>query len=131
MNMEFLQDLFSLCIVPLLAICVKYFIQYLELKGNEIIGNIDNNIAAKYVTMLKDTIVDCVEATNQTYVEALKDANAFTEEAQKIAFQKTFDAVIEILSDDAKEYLTEIYGDLNKYISQKIEAEVTKAKINK
>ena len=34
-----------------------------------------------------------------------------------------------VLSDDAKEYLTEAYGDLSAYITMKIEAEVNLSKI--
>ena len=74
--------------------------------------------------MLTDTISACVIATNQTYVEALKKENAFTKEAQQQAFDMTFNAVMDVLTDDAKEYLTHIYGDLTAYISNKIEAEV-------
>ena len=69
----------------------------------------------KYIKMLAETITDCVIATNQTYVEVLKKQEAFTKEAQKEAFKKTYDAVMLVLSDDAKEYLTEAYGDLSAY----------------
>jgi hypothetical protein len=40
----------------------------------------------------------------------------------------TLDAVMNILTDEAKTYLTEAYGDLNAYIVQKIEAEVNMTK---
>jgi hypothetical protein len=36
--------------------------------------------------MLNRTITECVIATNQTYVETLKQQGKFDEEAQKIAF---------------------------------------------
>jgi hypothetical protein len=36
----------------------------------------------------------------------------------------TFDAVMAVLTEDAKEYLTAIYGDLTAFITTKIEAEV-------
>ena len=78
--------------------------------------------------MLSNTISDCVIATNQTYVEALKKENAFTTEAQKEAFKLTYDAVMSVLTDDAKTYLTSIYGDLTAYITTKIEAEVNLSK---
>ena len=74
--------------------------------------------------MVSQTIADCVIATNQTYVEALKKENAFTPEAQKIAFHKTYEAVMCILSDDAKEFLNELYGDAAAYLEARIEAEV-------
>lgn len=74
--------------------------------------------------MLTDTINSCVIATNQTYVESLKKQGKFDVEAQKQAFERTTQAVLTILSQEAKDYLANIYGDLDKYISEKIEASV-------
>ena len=85
--------------------------------------------ADKYIAMLDNTICACVVATTQTYVEALKKENAFTKEAQLEAFNLTFNAVMAVLSNDAKDYLTNIYGDLTAYITNKIEAEVNLNKI--
>ena len=44
-------------------------------------------------------------------------------------FNLTFDAVMSVLTDEAKEYLTAVYGDLTAYITNKIEAEVNISKI--
>ena len=74
--------------------------------------------------MLTTTITDCVVATNQTYVEALKKEGKFDKEAQYKAFQMTYNAVMDILTEDAKEYLNNFYGDLSLYLSKRIEAEV-------
>lgn len=126
--LDLLNDIFQVCIVPLLGVLTAYLVSYINVKRNELNGKTDNELAQKYVNMLADTITDCVIATNQTYVDALKGANAFDDEAQKIAFQKTFDSVMAVLSDDAKDYLAAAYGDLTAYITMKIEAEV---KINK
>ena len=78
--------------------------------------------------MLNETVADCVNATTQTYVEALKKDGAFTKENQKEALQKTYDEVLNILSDDAKEYLKEACGDLESQIKTKIEAKVKETK---
>lgn len=59
----------------------------------------------------------------------MKKENAFTAEAQKEAFNLTYNAVMAILTDEAKAYLAEIYGDLTTYITNKIEAEVNISKI--
>ena len=126
--MALLQQIFELCIVPLLGIITTYIISYIKAKTKELDTTNSNDVLIKYVNMLSQTVCDCVIATNQTYVNALKDKNAFTKEAQDIAFQKTYDAVITILSEDAKEYLTHAYGDLSIYIKNMIEAEVNKNK---
>ena len=78
--------------------------------------------------MIADTISACVLATNQTYVEALKKEGSFTAEAQKEAFALTYDAVMSILTEEAKVYLANLYGDVTAYITAKIEAEVNKSK---
>ena len=122
--MPMLQEIFKVCIVPLLGILTTYFVIFVIAKAKELAEKSDNEVTAKYINMLTQTITDCVIATNQTYVEALKDKDAFTAEAQKEAFNKTYNAVLAILSDDAKEYLTNAFGDLEAYIKSKIEAEV-------
>ena len=41
----------------------------------------------------------------------------------------TLNAVKALLTDEAKQYLSEIYGDLNTYITNQIEATVNQNKI--
>lgn len=122
--MNLLQQIVELCIIPLLGVLVSFLIQFIRVKEKELTTKVDNELAAKYISMLADTISECVIATNQTYVENLKNQNAFDKDAQIKAFKKTYDAVIAILSDEAKEYLASAYGDLQTYITKKIEAEV-------
>lgn len=129
MNLNLLQDILEVCIIPLLGVLTAYLVNYIKAKSLELTNKTDSEMADKYIQMLTQTITDCVIATNQTYVEALKKQEAFTEEAQKEAFQKTYNAVMLVLTDDAKEYLAEAYGDLTAYITMKIEAEVNKSKI--
>lgn len=124
--MVLLQQIFELCIVPLLGIITMYIVNYIKVKIAELKTTNSNEITNKYLDMLSATIIECVIATNQTYVNSLKGQNAFDEAAQKVAFQKTYDAVIAILSDEAKEYLTHVYGDLTVFITNMIEAEVNR-----
>lgn len=127
--LNLLNDIFSVCIIPLLGILTKYLVKYIEVKINEIQNTTENQQINKYLSMLNETITSCVIATNQTYVEALKKEGKFDFEAQKKAFEMTQDSVMLILTDEAKKYLSEAVGDLNKYISQQIEASVNIEKI--
>ena len=88
----------------------------------------DNDLYDKYFDLLETTITDCVIATNQTYVDALKQEGKFDAEAQKIAFQKTYEAVMSILTEDAKEYLIHALGDFDAFVNAKIEANVKAGK---
>ena len=126
--MTLLYQVLEVCIIPLLGVATAFLINFIKIKSKEAQDKINNDTADKYIAMLADTISACVIATNQTYVEALKKENAFTAEAQKQAFQMTFDAVMAVLTDDAKNYLVNIYGDLSAYITTKIEAEVNLSK---
>ena len=122
--LELLYKLVEVCLIPLLGILTAYAVKFIKIKGDEITAKLNNEKANKYIALVSQTITDCVIATNQTYVEALKKDNAFTAEAQKAAFQMTYDAVMSVLTDDAKDYIIAIYGDLSAYIATKIEAEV-------
>lgn len=122
--MNLLYDIFDLCIIPLFGVLVAYVVKYINAKGNEIAANVDSELASKYIVMLTTTIADCVVATNQTYVETLKKEGKFDKDAQAKAFQMTYDAVMDILTEEAKEYLANFYGDLTLYLTKRIEAEV-------
>ena len=124
MEMELISQIFEVCIIPLLGVLTAYFIKFVNVKSMEINNNTKNEITKKYINMLNNTITDCVIATTQTYVDALKKQGEFDVEAQKIAFNMTYEAVIKLLTDEAQQYLNETIGDLNLYIAQKIEAEV-------
>ena len=126
--LQMLSQIFEVCVIPLLGILTAYLVQYIATKKDALIKQNDNALAAKYITMLSKTITDCVIATNQTYVDSLKSQGKFDAEAQKKAFNMTLTAVLSILNDEAKEYLTAIYGDLNTYITTQIEAAVNKNK---
>ena len=123
-----LYQILEVCIIPLLGLLTAYAIKFFNAKSAEIQNKVDNDTADKYIQMLTDTVASCVLATSQTYVEALKKDNAFTKEAQQQAFDMTYNAVMDVLTADAKEYLTNIYGDLSVYISNEIEAEVKMTK---
>ena len=130
MTMALLAEIMEVVVVPLLGIITAYVIKWVDTKIEDIADERDSAIEKKYLDMLSDTITDCVVATTQTYVDSLKKQGKFDAEAQKVAFNQTYSAVMGILSEEAKEYLTVAVGDLNLYITQKIEAEVNATKGN-
>ena len=125
---ELIAAIFEVCIIPLLGVLTAAFVKWVNIKSNESQAKTDNETADKYIEMLDKTITECVIATNQTYVETLKKEGKFDAEAQKKAFEETKNAVLTILSAEAKEYLSNAIGDLQVYMTKKIEAEV---KLNK
>ena len=126
--LNILDQVFDVCLIPLLGLATTALIFFVKQKIAESKAKTDSEMADKYLDLLETTIVDCIKATNQTYVNALKDKNAFDGEAQKKALKLTIDAVLKILSDDAKEYLTHLVGDLDEIIKEKIEANIEEVK---
>lgn len=123
-KLEMLQQIFEVCVIPLLGVLTAYLIKFIQAKADEIGKKTNDEMTKKYVDMLAKTITDCVVATNQTYVDNMKNQNCFDAEAQRHAFQMTYMAVLNLITDEARVYLDAFYGDLNGYITNKIEAEV-------
>ena len=126
--MEFLEQLlpmlFYLVIIPAIGALTIVIVGFIKDKKEELKEKTDNDLLKKYIDMLSDTICSCVVATNQTYVNYLKEKGEFDAEAQKEAFNRTYEAVMKILSDEAVVYLTEFYGDLQVAITEMIEENV-------
>lgn len=123
-TIDLIKQIFEVCIIPLFGVFTIYITSLIQKKTQEITKEADNEIANKYINLLSETITQCVIATNQTYVESLKKSGSFDAEAQKEAFRRTYESVMNILTVEAKQYLANIYGDLDKYITSKIESEV-------
>ena len=75
-----------------------------------------------------DIVLNAVRSVFQTYVESLKNSGNFTSEAQKIVFNLAKNLVLKQLSEDAKKYISENYGDLEEWIRNQIEASIYKLK---
>lgn len=126
---QVLQEVFNLVLIPLLGIIAKYFIQFVSIKIEEIKVKQTNAEAIKYLDQIDKAVTNCVIATNQTYVESMKNKNAFDGEAQKVAFQMTYDALMATLTAEAKNFLAMAYGDVEVYLRTLIEAKVNTNKI--
>ena len=124
--LNILNQIFDVCLVPLLGVATTALIFFVKQKMAESKTKTESEMADKYLSLLETTIIDCIRATNQTYVNALKDKNAFDGEAQKEALKLTTDAVLTILSEDAKEYLAHLVGDLDEIVKEEIEANIEK-----
>jgi len=118
-------------LIPLLIALVGYAVKWINAKANEIKASAKDQKVQKYVEMLNDTIVSAVIAVNQTYVDALKEKNAFTKEAQEEAFKRVYETIIVTMTEEADRYLSEAIGDLDEYIKTKIEEAVKENKMIK
>lgn len=132
MNLQaFLTTVFEFIISPLLILLTSFAVKWINARANNLKAETDNQIVQKYIDMLNKTIATTVTAVNQTYVDDLKNKNAFTIEAQKEAFQRVYDVVINSLTEEAGFYLAEIINDLDAYVRNKIEEQVNIQKMYK
>ena len=81
-----------------------------------------NTKYAKYLTSVVDIITRAVKTTYQTYVEALKDKNMFTPEAQKEALLKAGKMALAQLTEDSKKWIETNFGDVKTWITNTIES---------
>lgn len=123
-----ITTIFEVCILPLLALLTTFLIRWLNSKRNEALAKTDNETTQKYINIAADIIENAVIATTETYVKALKAEGKFDKEAQLKALEATKDAVLKTLSDDAKQHLMGSIGDLESYITNKIEAVIKNTK---
>lgn len=124
MTIELIAQIFEVCLIPLLGVLTTFFVKWVNAQSEKLASSSKNETEKKYIEMLNETITDCVIATSQTYVDSLKKQGTFDVEAQKVAFNMTYEAVIKLLTNEATEYLNEAVGDLSLYITQKIESQV-------
>ena len=111
-------------LIPLLIILTRYLIVFIDAKRKELKEKTNNELANKYIDMIYNTVTNCVIATNQTYVDSLKEQGSFDKEAQIVAFNETLAAIKKMLSADALEYIHSITDDADFYLTKLIEASV-------
>ena len=128
---ELISTIFQVVILPLLTVLTGYAVKWINAKAKELKATTDNVYTHKYIEMLQDTIIKTVIAVNQTYVDALKQQGSFDKAAQEEAFKRVYETVLLSLNEEAYEYLNNIFGDLQTYITTQIEAAVKEYKMIK
>lgn len=123
-----IMKVFELCIIPLLGAVTVYVVNLIKKRVDALTKESNNVLANKYLEGLEATVVNCIKATNQTYVETLKKEGSFDKAAQEEAFKKTYEAVMAIVTDDAQKYLQEITKDVPTLVTNLIEAKIAETK---
>lgn len=126
--LEFLQNLLIAVITAAVPVVTTYLCRWLEslYESNKTI--VKNEKAQAVLGQVVDMIRAAVETTTSTYVKQLKADNIFDENAHKEAFNRTFEAVKKQLTDESERIIAEIYGDVETYITNKIEQFVEELK---
>ena len=125
---EFLKDIFLAVLTAAVPVLTAYIIVLIRQVGGSAAANTESVTARTYITEGAEAIAAAVAATNQTYVDSLKNAGRFDWDAQKEAAQKALEACLASISPAARSFIEAAYGDVREYLTTRIEAEVRKQK---
>lgn len=125
MNTELLfniiQSVLTTVLIPLLGWGVSTLVNFLNSK-------INNAKIEKYITFAGQVVESVVKETSQTYVNSLKESGKFDKEAQELAFKKSYDTALKLLTKDTLEAIKLVYGDVSTWLTSKIESTVLENK---
>ena len=85
---------------------------------------VKNDKLKTILSSLNETVRNAASEVYQTYVEALKDKDMFTEEAQKEALEKALVIIKNNLPTDVMNWVKENYSDIDAYFKSLIEAAI-------
>lgn len=116
---EFLLTFLTVLATGLATVIIKL----ITAKINYITTKTQDEKKIRFLTWLEeDVIVKCINTTTQTYVESLKEQGNFNAEAQKVAMEKTTEAVLTVLTDADKELLETYVDDISTWITTRVES---------
>lgn len=122
--MNFQEILFS----ALGTILTGFLVWLMSVVTNWIGSKIKDKNAAKILTSITTLATDAVQATYQSYVEALKGTNAWTKEAQEKALNMALETIKNQLTNSSIKFIEDNYGNIEDYLKTLIESILYKLK---
>lgn len=123
-----LNGLFKAVLTVAIPIISAYLVGLIENKSKAVQSSTGSAIIKDLVASAEKIVTDAVTATNQTLVDDLKKNGKFDEAAAKAAFEQTKAAILKILPEDTKNALATLYGDVDAWLTSKIESTVKNVK---
>lgn len=81
-----------------------------------------NDKVDSLIDRISEIVVDAVGETKQTLVDGIKGTTEWTDEAKKRVFEQTLNTVKTSIGEPSLELLKDIIGDINVYLTSKIES---------
>lgn len=125
---EVLQNVLYAVITAAVPVITGFVCKWLSSLYENNKSKIKNEKAQVVLGQVSDMITAAVETTTSTYVKNLKAEGLFDADAQKEAFNKTFDTVKKQLTEESTNIIAETYGDVETYLINKIEQFVEELK---
>lgn len=115
-------------IMPVVATYVVNLIKAKIKESNIIADATKNEDLSKIVEGALSDVMDAVLYINQIYADSLKASGRFDEKAQEEAFNRAYVEAMNMISDEAKKVIEQLYGSFDKWLKLKIESSVNMAK---
>lgn len=125
-----LQNILIAILLAAIPVITKELSDFLKTKSEEAKNQGKLQELNKYIDYAAAIVIDVVNSVSQTMVDSLKKEGAFTKEKQKEAFEKAKQEILSILTEESKAILSAAYGDLDKWLDNKIEATVKAEKLD-
>lgn len=125
---ELLVTIIQVVIIPAIPVLVTFLVKLLKAKADQTTTKISNELVRQYLQEAIDAVLQAVTYVSQTYVDSLKKQGKFDAEAQKKAFSTAKEIALQLLTEDAKNLITDLYGDLTVWLDTKIEQTVKEQK---
>lgn len=132
--MEF-SEVLNYCLYVLLTVILPVVTKYLidliksKIKESNIIADATKNEdLSKIVEGALSDVMDAVLYVNQIYTDSLKASGKFDKAAQEEAFNRAYVEAVNMISDEAKKVIEQLYGSFDKWLQLKIESSVNMAK---
>lgn len=121
---EFLQVLIYAIITVILPIVTTYGVKIMRAKLSEIRFDGMNFAHEVWIQRACDIVADIVLQVQQTYVSTLKNRGEFTSESAKEAKEKAIKLANELIADELKNAIDDIYGSFDEWLDIQIEKNV-------
>jgi len=125
---EILTTIIQVVVIPAIPVLVTYLVKFLKAQADQTTTKINNELIRTYLQEATDAVLQAVTYTAQTYVDTLKKEGKFDKEAQKTAFNTAKNVALQLLTEEAKQMITDLYGDLTLWLDTKIEQTVKEQK---
>jgi hypothetical protein len=121
---EILSSLLQAVIVAVVPVLTTYLIKFLQARSAAWEAQLSNETAKRLIEEFSSAISTGVSSVTQTYVEDIKKSGEFNEDAQKEALLRARDTALSVMTEDAKHFIQNSYGDIEALIRAKIEETV-------
>lgn len=126
---EILSNILMMVLVAVVPTISAVIVSAIKNLTNSLVEKSKSEITDKILIEISDCAQSAVLSVSQTYVDALKAAGTFDDAAQKKALAMALAALTGSLTQSAKDFIVENFGDLTTYLTGRIEAEVKRQKL--